>query len=57
MDYLTAAEIADKWNVSSRMVAYYCKSGSGPMSIFWTKKVERLCCFLSSSSSFCCGVK
>ena len=38
MDYLTAAEIADKWNVSSRMVAYYCKSGSGPMSILWTKK-------------------
>lgn len=27
MNYLTAAEMADKWNVSSRMVAYYCKSG------------------------------
>ena len=27
MDYLTAAEIADKWKVSSRMVAYYCESG------------------------------
>ena len=30
---------------------------TGSMSILWTKKVERLCCFLSSSSSFCCGVK
>ena len=27
MDYLTAAEIADKWKVSSRMVAYYCEAG------------------------------
>ena len=27
MNYLTVAEIADKWKVSSRMVAYYCKSG------------------------------
>ena len=27
MVYLTAAEIADKWKVSSRMVAYYCESG------------------------------
>lgn len=27
MEYLTANEIAKKWNVSSRMVAYYCKAG------------------------------
>lgn len=27
MDYLTANEIAKQWNVSSRMVAYYCKAG------------------------------
>lgn len=27
MNYLTVAEIVDKWKVSSRMVAYYCKSG------------------------------
>ncbi len=27
MDYLTAAEIADIWKVSSRMVAYYCEAG------------------------------
>ena len=27
MDYLTAVEIAKKWNVSSRMIAYYCKNG------------------------------
>lgn len=26
---------------------------NGPMSILWTKKVERLCYFFSSSSSFC----
>lgn len=27
MEYLTAPEIARQWNISSRMVAYYCKSG------------------------------
>lgn len=27
MNYLTASEIADKWNISSRMVAYYCEKG------------------------------
>lgn len=27
MDYLTAKETALKWNISSRMVAYYCKAG------------------------------
>lgn len=27
MDYLTTNEIALKWNISSRMVAYYCKAG------------------------------
>ena len=27
MDYLTAAEIANKWKVSSRMAAYYCEAG------------------------------
>lgn len=26
MDYLTANEVALKWNISSRMVAYYCKA-------------------------------
>lgn len=27
MDYLTAFEISKKWNISSRMVAYYCEMG------------------------------
>lgn len=27
MDFLTAAEIAKLWNISSRMAAYYCESG------------------------------
>ena len=27
MDYLTANETALKWDISSRMVAYYCKAG------------------------------
>lgn len=27
MDYLTAAEKSKEWNVSSRMVAYYCETG------------------------------
>lgn len=27
MDYLTAVEIATQWNISSRMVAYYCETG------------------------------
>lgn len=27
MEYLTAKEIARQWNISSRMVAYYCKAG------------------------------
>lgn len=27
MEYLTAKEAAQKWNVSSRMAAYYCNSG------------------------------
>lgn len=27
MDYLTAVETAKKWNVSSRMIAYYCENG------------------------------
>lgn len=27
MEYLTAAEISQKWNISSRMAAYYCKAG------------------------------
>lgn len=27
MEFLTANEIAPKWNISSRMVAYYCKAG------------------------------
>lgn len=27
MEFLTANEIAGQWNISSRMVAYYCKAG------------------------------
>lgn len=27
MEYLTAAEISKYWNISSRMVAYYCEAG------------------------------
>lgn len=27
MEYLTAAEISSRWNISSRMVAYYCEAG------------------------------
>lgn len=27
MKYLTAAEISQKWNISSRMAAYYCEAG------------------------------
>lgn len=27
MEYLTAAEISQKWSVSSRMAAYYCETG------------------------------
>lgn len=27
MEYLTAAEISKHWNISSRMVAYYCEAG------------------------------
>lgn len=27
MEYLTAAELSKKWNLSSRMVAYYCEAG------------------------------
>ncbi|MGL6197528.1 MAG: MerR family transcriptional regulator [Lachnospiraceae bacterium] len=27
MDYLTCAEMAEKWNITSRMAANYCKSG------------------------------
>lgn len=27
MEYLTAAEISKHWNISSRMVAYYCETG------------------------------
>ena len=27
MEYLTAAEISKIWNISSRMVAYYCETG------------------------------
>lgn len=27
MDYLTTLELSKKWNISSRMVAYYCESG------------------------------
>lgn len=27
MEYLTATEISQKWNISSRMVAYYCEAG------------------------------
>ncbi len=27
MDYLTSAECAQKWNVSQRRVAIYCKEG------------------------------
>jgi DNA-binding transcriptional MerR regulator len=27
VEYLTALEIANKWNISSRMVAYYCENG------------------------------
>lgn len=26
MEYLTSSEMAQKWNISSRMVAYYCKA-------------------------------
>ncbi len=33
MEYLTANEIALKWNISSRMVAYYCKAGKVPGAI------------------------
>ena len=27
MDYLTSAEMAQKWNISQRRVAIYCKEG------------------------------
>lgn len=27
MEYLTSAECAEKWNVSQRWVAIYCKEG------------------------------
>lgn len=27
MEYLTSAEIAEKWNVSQRRVAIFCKEG------------------------------
>lgn len=27
MEYLTSAEFAEKWNVSQRRVAIYCKEG------------------------------
>ena len=27
MDYLTTVEAAKKWNISSRMAAYYCEAG------------------------------
>lgn len=27
MDYLTASEVSKEWNISSRMVAYYCETG------------------------------
>ena len=27
MDYLTSAEVAEKWNISQRRVAIYCKEG------------------------------
>ncbi len=27
MEYMTSAEIAQKWNVSQRRVAIYCKEG------------------------------
>ena len=27
MDYLTTAEFAEKWNISQRRVAIYCKEG------------------------------
>lgn len=27
MEYLTSAEIAEKWNVSQRRVAVFCKEG------------------------------
>lgn len=27
MEYLTAVEVSKKWNISSRMVAYYCETG------------------------------
>ena len=33
MEYLTAKEMAQKWNISSRMVAYDCKSGKIPGAI------------------------
>ena len=27
MDFITSAEAADKWNISQRRVAIYCKEG------------------------------
>jgi len=27
MDYMTTAEFAEKWNISQRRVAIYCKEG------------------------------
>lgn len=27
MEYMTSAEIAEKWNISQRRVAIYCKEG------------------------------
>ena len=27
MDYLTSAEVAEKWNISQRRVAIYCNEG------------------------------
>ena len=27
MNYLTAVEMSKKWNISSRMIAYYCEAG------------------------------
>ena len=33
MDYLTTMECAEKWNVSQRWVAIYCKEGRIPGAI------------------------
>ena len=43
MEYLTSAECAEKWNVSQRWVAIYCKEGRIEGAI----QKGRMICFLT----------